>query len=75
MHKLELKEAEGQLAALIDVVASGEDVVITRDDGTAFKIVPIAQVEPYPKYGSAKGLIAVSDNFDDPLEDFQAYEP
>ncbi len=75
MHKLALKEAEGQLAALIDKVASGEDVVITRDDGTAFKIVAIAQGEPYPKYGSAKGLIAVSDNFDDPLEDFQAYEP
>src|SRR5215510_7998478 len=73
MHTVGLKEAEGQLAELIDEVANGEEVVITREDGTTFKIVRIAPVAPYPKFGSAKGLMKISKDFDEPLADFQAY--
>lgn len=29
--------------------------------------------ETRPKFGSAKGLIEMSDDFDEPLEDFEAY--
>ena len=29
--------------------------------------------KPRPKFGSAKGLIEISDDFDEPLEDFEAY--
>ncbi len=36
MHTVELKEAAGRLAELIDEVASGEEVVITREDGATF---------------------------------------
>lgn len=31
--------------------------------------------ETRPKFGSAKGLIEMSDDFDEPLADFQAYAP
>ncbi len=75
MHEVELKEAKVRLAELIDEAAYGEEVVITRDDGTAFKIIPINQTKPYPKFGSAKGLIEISDDFDEPLEDFKEYMP
>jgi hypothetical protein len=30
---------------------------------------------PYPKFGSAAGLIEMSDDFDEPLEDLQEYMP
>ncbi|MFN4787068.1 MAG: DUF2281 domain-containing protein, partial [Pseudanabaena sp.] len=30
---------------------------------------------PIPKFGSAKGLIKMSDDFDEPLEDFAEYAP
>jgi len=73
MHEVGLKEAEARLAKLFDEVVSGEDVVIIRGDGTAFKIVPIMQTGPYPKFGSAKGQIKMSDDFDEPLEDFKEY--
>ena len=75
MHTVGLKEAEGQLAELIDEVANGEEVMITREDGATFKIVRIAPMAPYPKFGSAKGLMKMAKNFDEPLADFQAYTP
>jgi prevent-host-death family protein len=75
MHTVELKEAAGRLAELIDEVASGEEVVITREDGAAFKIVPVVPMPPFPKFGSAKGLVKMAEDFDEPLEDFQAYAP
>ncbi len=75
MHTVGLKEAAGRLAELIDEAASGEDVVITRDDGTTFKIVPVTLVSPSPKFGSAKGRVILTEDFDEPLDDFQAYTP
>ncbi|MCL0069522.1 type II toxin-antitoxin system Phd/YefM family antitoxin [Dehalococcoidia bacterium] len=75
MHEVRLKEAKVRLAELIDEAAYGEEVVITKSDGTAYKIVPIKQSRPYPKFGSAKGLIEISDDFDEPLEDFKDYMP
>ena len=75
MHTIELKEAEGRLASLIDEAANGEEVIITREDGTAFKIVPVIPIAPRPTFGSAKGLIKMAEDFDEPLDDFQAYAP
>ncbi len=75
MHELALKEAESRLAELVAEVADGVDVVITRDDGAAFKLVPLEPTEPRPRFGSARGLIEIADGFDEPLEDFKAYEP
>lgn len=75
MHEVGLKEAGSRLAELIDAVAHGEEVLITRGDGTTFKIILIMQTRPYPKFGSAKGLIKMSNDFDEPLEDFKEYMP
>ncbi|OWY69130.1 prevent-host-death protein [cyanobacterium TDX16] len=67
MHQINLKEAETRLAELIEEAASGEEVVITRSDGKSFKIVPLGTIEAIPKFGSAKGLVKMSDDFDAPL--------
>jgi prevent-host-death family protein len=73
MHTVGLKEAAERLAELIDEVASGEEVVITREDGATFKIISVALVPPFPKFGSATGRVTITEDFDEPLEDFQAY--
>jgi prevent-host-death family protein len=70
MHQINLQEAETRLAELIEEVAGGEEVIITRSDGSAFKIVPISTDIPRPKFGSAKSLVKISDDFDEPLADF-----
>jgi antitoxin (DNA-binding transcriptional repressor) of toxin-antitoxin stability system len=72
MHQFNLKESETQLAKLI--AAGGEEVIITRSDGASFKIVPISAVGAIPKFGSAKGCVKMSDDFDEPLE-FEEYAP
>ncbi|MGR3293200.1 MAG: type II toxin-antitoxin system Phd/YefM family antitoxin [Candidatus Scalindua sp.] len=75
MHEVNLQEAEMSLAKLIKEAAYGEEVIIKKEDGTSYKIVPISKRGLIPKFGSAKGLIEISDNFDEPLEDFKEYMP
>ena len=43
-----MKQAAGRLAELIEEVASGEEVVITREDGATCKIIPVALPSPVP---------------------------
>lgn len=75
MYSIDIQEAETQLAKLVEEAAQGEDVIITRKDGTAFRIVPVRDTVAAPKFGSAKGLIKISDDFDEPLADFDEYMP
>ncbi len=75
MHKIDIKEAKTRLTELIDEAASGEEVIITRGDGASFKLVLIGEPGPRPTFGSAKGLVEMADDFDEPLDDFDAYAP
>lgn len=75
MEQVALKEAETRLAELISLSAKGEEVIITKDDGSGFKIIPLPYKKPYPKFGSAKGLLEMSDDFDEPVEGFEPYMP
>lgn len=48
---------------------------LLKSDGASDKSVPINTVGIIPKFGSAKGSIRISDDFDEPLEDFEEYAP
>ena len=39
------------------------------------QVTPVASTKPRPKFGSASGLIEMSDDFDAPLADFDEYMP
>ncbi len=71
IQQVALKEAKARLNELLAMATLGNDVIITGEDGTFFKIVPVAR--PYPKFGSAKGLIEISDDFEEPVECFEEY--
>lgn len=87
MYSVNLKDAETQLTKLVEDAARGEDVSIRRNDGASFQLVPLKgkksgavpssepALEPVPKFGSTKGLINIADNFDEPIEGFEAYAP
>ena len=75
MYEIALQEAQRRFTELLNAVANGSDVCIRRDDGTLFKIVQVLPSPPCPKFGSARGLIHMSEDFDEPLEDFEAYMP
>ena len=73
MHQVNIEEAKTQLTDLIDAAINGEEILITKDDQHTVKLVPISKAKPRPQFGSAKGLITISDDFDEPLDDFEEY--
>ena len=73
MVPVSVEEAQDRLPELMDEAADGEEVVIARADGSAFRLVPV-DVAPRPRFGSARGLFTMADDFDAPLEDFKDYE-
>ena len=72
---IELAEAGTQPARLVDQVAAGAVVTITRDGRPVARLVPPldAEVAPDRIPGSARGLFRVPDDFDAPLDDFREY--
>lgn len=78
MHQVKLNDMDAQLQELVERVRRGEDVVITQDDDTPIVRLVTAtnedtELKKKRPFGSAKGLIRMSDDFDEPLEDFEEY--
>ncbi|KYC38463.1 prevent-host-death protein [Scytonema hofmannii PCC 7110] len=71
MQEITLAEASKNLPELIEAVKSGEEIVITEDNKPVVQLTLVLPVKRRPLFGSAKDLITVSDDFDEPLEDFK----
>ncbi len=71
--QVSLIEAAASLSDLVQAAINGEEVILLDGDRPAIKFTPIALAKPRPKFGSAKGLIWMSDDFDEPLEDMKEY--
>jgi len=71
MTQVSINEAQKNLPELIQKIEQGEMIVITQA-GT-----PVATLQPAQRtksgFGSLKGLIKMSDDFDEPLDDFAEY--
>ncbi len=61
--EIDAKKARTSLTRLLKRVASGEEVIITKDGKPVARLVPIG----FRILGSAKGEFVVSDDFNDPL--------
>lgn len=70
MTQLDITQAKADISKVLDLAIGGEEIVITQDDKPVAKISPIKR--PL-KRGSAKGKVWMSDDFDEPLEDFKEY--
>ncbi|HJU53543.1 MAG TPA: DUF2281 domain-containing protein [Pyrinomonadaceae bacterium] len=87
MQQIDLDKAKSQMARLIQSALDGEEVIITENDQPVLIIVRVAKADtpamlhrrdqqatkPRRQSGSAKGSIYMSDDFDEPLEDFTEY--
>ena len=74
-HQVKLDEAKTHWLDLIEAAIRGEDVFIIKDDHPVVQLVPIEPPKRHPKFGSAKGLVVMSEDFDAPLQDFSEYMP
>ncbi|MBN1876640.1 MAG: DUF2281 domain-containing protein [Anaerolineae bacterium] len=75
MQRIEVKEAETNLTDLINAAINGENIFIIKDQHQVVQLVPVTLPLRTPKFGSAKGLITISEDFDAPLKDFEDYMP
>jgi antitoxin (DNA-binding transcriptional repressor) of toxin-antitoxin stability system len=60
----------------VDRALGGDDVVITREDHAAVRLVPVDNggATSRPIVGAAKGTVLfMADDFDAPLDDFDDY--
>jgi prevent-host-death family protein len=74
-YKVDITEASRRLLDLIEAAEHGEEVIITRNQQPLIQLVPLHQPTNRPQFGSARGLITMSDDFDAPLDDFREYMP
>ena len=75
MVQVDLNEAQTKLGDLVDQVLQGETVFIQKDALRIVQLVPILNPRSKPQYGCAKGMITMTEDFDEPLEDFKNYMP
>ena len=69
-----IHEAKTHFSKLLRRVARGEEVVIARAGQPIARLSPIAPQRKPRVPGSAKGLVVIPDDFDDPLpEEIQKY--
>jgi len=75
MHKVDVEQARDCLPDLIEEAMAGGEVLITRDSQPLVRLVVAATPRERKRrhFGSAKGLIHIADDFDEPLEDFRDY--
>jgi prevent-host-death family protein len=73
MYQVDLEDAKTHLPDLVEAAISGVEVVITKDNRPVVKLVPLRPGRPHPRFGSAAGLITMSEDFDAPPEDFKDY--
>jgi prevent-host-death family protein len=68
-------EAKTQLSKLVDLAASGHDIVIARAGKPVARLTTIEQAKKKPiVYGLLEGKGWIADDFDDPLpEEIQRY--
>jgi len=74
MHQVSVEKTSTiPLPELIDSVVNGDEIVFTQDNQPVAKLIAYGHNKPRPQFGSAKGLITIADDFDEPLEDFDEY--
>ncbi|MEM7760553.1 MAG: DUF2281 domain-containing protein [Cyanobacteria bacterium P01_A01_bin.40] len=75
LHKrlITVSEAAQNLPDLIDAALRGEEIVITKDDSSVVRLTPANPIKKSRQPGSAEGMVCMSDDFDEPLEEFQEY--
>jgi antitoxin (DNA-binding transcriptional repressor) of toxin-antitoxin stability system len=73
MVQVSAEEAKKRLPDLIAEAMKGETVVIQGDQGIMVQLVPVSVAKGNRQPGTARDLISISDDFDEPLEDFKEY--
>jgi antitoxin (DNA-binding transcriptional repressor) of toxin-antitoxin stability system len=75
MMTITIEEAQARLPQLIDQLAPGEELVITRDSRPIAQLVGLPAEMPRPIPGRCKGMLTIVSEDDEHLKDWEEYMP
>ena len=73
MTQVELQQAKERFLELVELAAGGEEIIISKDRQPIVKLSRVQGHKERRRFGSAKGLITMAKDFDEPIEDFKEY--
>lgn len=73
MQPVSIEEAKTSLPDLIEAAVRGEEVIIAEGGRQLVRLVPVPRAKARPRFGSAEGAVNMSEDFEEPLEDFKEY--
>ena len=74
MQTATIEDVQARLPELLEQLAPGDEVIITRDGKPVGRLVPELP-KGVPIYGRGKGMLVVNSDDDDHLKDFEEYMP
>jgi len=75
MHQVNIHEAKTHLSKLIQEAIAGEEVIIAKGNIPVVKLVSLATQKAPRQLGTARGMMVMADDFDEPLDDFSSCMP
>lgn len=69
MEAVNIYEAKTRLSQLVDIAASGQDVVVSRNGKPLVRITRLDSPKRRIKFGLLKGKVIIADDFDAPMPD------
>ncbi len=74
MQKYNIHEAKTNLSKLIQAAINGVEVIITKRNKPVVRLEVLPEAKQERRVGGRENLIVeMSDDFDEPLEDFKEY--
>ena len=71
--KIELKQIQENPAILEELALQNKQLIITKNNQPLYQLTKITSSPKRRHRGSAKGLIKMSSDFDQPLSEFEEY--
>jgi prevent-host-death family protein len=73
MTHIDINEASTHFLELIEQVIKGEEIIIDKNGQPVARLSSLGVANRPRQFGSAKGLVHVANDFDEPLPDFADY--
>ena len=73
MLNIDINQVKQNFPELIQKTIKNGEVIITKNGQPIAKLIPFTKTKKERKFGTAKGLIKMSDDFDQPIDDFKEY--
>jgi prevent-host-death family protein len=74
MSSVDITRFQENISKLMEVAMSGAEIVITKNETPVLKLTAVSPQKKINRHpGSAKGLVWISDDFDQHLDDFKDY--